>query len=544
MKGKFVRWASAAAGLSMALATTNGGITSAAAQSTSSSGNKMTLDVYSTFDSLDPAIAYSTLDYEVVEQLYNTLVTYKQGTSELTGSIAKSWSVSPDGLTYTFQLNRNVKFSDGTPCTAQSFIDEFQRVLSKSVGSPGEPFLDPVVQGSTAYYNGKAKSVAGLSAPNPYTLRIKLTKPEPFFVYALAMPFFAAVNQKYIDSIGNKKFAYQPLGTGPYMMTSYKAGQSMVLKKNKFYFQPGLPKIDEIDVNVETNTQTAVLRFKQGVTGIVANNFQSGLDPADFVTMVNDPQWKNDFSHMTENTIASIHLNNEYGPFKNKLVRQALNMAVNKARLVQLQNGRAQAANQYLAPFIPGYEKTIPQSLMYSYNPAKAKALLKQAGYGDGFKVELLNPPGTPQNLLDSIQTDFKNIGVQMSIRNVTLGAYTQVLLSGKGQMVYGVWSQDFPDPYDFLDVFFNSNRIALGNNSDRFRNALVDKELNQAAVMPNGPTRLALYDKIQNQVLAEAPEIPLFYPIQYAVVQPWVKGFVLNPVLMDPLQYMSIENH
>ena len=124
-------------------------------------------------------MAYTLLDNDIVFQLYDQLVTYKPASSDITGDIASRWTISPDGRTYTFQLKKGVKFWNGDAVTAQSFIDEFERVLSPKLGSPGEGFLDPVVVGSTAYNKGTARTVKGLSAPNPYTLVIKLNQPEP-----------------------------------------------------------------------------------------------------------------------------------------------------------------------------------------------------------------------------------------------------------------------------------------------------------------------------------------------------------------------------
>lgn len=511
--------------------------------SSSATSQSLNIDLYGTPNTLDPQASSTTLSSEVVDQMYDTLLTYKPQSTELTGDIAKSLSVSQDGLTYTFHLRKGVKFWNGTPCTAKNFVDAFERVLTKSVNSWVEGFVNPAIEGSAAFYDGKAKTISGITTPDKYTLQIKLVKPMPYFKYVLAMPNFSAIDMQYIDKIGGKKFAYKPMGTGPYILKSYKQGQSLTLVKNKNYFQSGVPKLDKINITIDKNVQNAVLRFKQGKTGFIANNYQSGLDSADFVSMIQSPKWKNDFLKMPQNALELINLNNKVGPFKSKLVRQAVNMAIDKSRLVKLMNGRVEAANQYLPPNIPGYEKNLPPQYVYSYNPKKAKELLKQAGYPNGFKTTLINPPGTPQNLLDSIQTNLKAIGIDMGIKNVTLSAYSQIVESGKEDMAFEYWSQDFPDPFDFLNSFLNSGN-GTSINASRYSNPTVDKYLNQANVMKNGPERLTLYDKAQNQALSDAALLPLLYPVEYAVVQPWVKGFHLHPVEMDPLQRISIMSH
>jgi ABC-type oligopeptide transport system substrate-binding subunit len=194
----------------------------------SSSGGKIVIDEPDEISSLDPAIAYNLLNDEIVFQMYDQLVTYKPGSSVIAPDLATSWKISPDGKTYTFALRKGVKFWNGDAVTAQSFIDEFDRVLSKKVDSPGESFLDPIVVGSTAYWDGKANSVSGLSAPDPYTFVIKLTKPEPFFLQVLAQEFFSAVDLKYIQSVGQNAFAFKPMGTGPFELKSYQQGNHSI----------------------------------------------------------------------------------------------------------------------------------------------------------------------------------------------------------------------------------------------------------------------------------------------------------------------------
>ncbi|WAH35247.1 ABC transporter substrate-binding protein [Alicyclobacillus dauci] len=506
------------------------------------SGGKIVIDEPDEISSLDPAIAYSLINDEIVFQLYDQLVTYKPGTSEIAPDLASSWDISSDGKTYTFHLKKGVKFWNRDDMTAQSFIDEFERVLSKTVDSPGEGFLDPIVVGSTAFHDGKAKSVSGLSAPDPYTLVIKLTKPEPFFLQVLAQEFFSPVDKKYIDSIGNDAFAFKPMGTGPFELKSYQQEHQLVLTKNPNYFIPNKPKLDEIDISIQTNESLSAMRFQQGTTAFI--DFNQNIDSQDFVSMMKNPKYKNDFYKETLNTLGFLNINNQSGPFKQKLVRQAVNYAVNKQRLVQLQNGRASVAYQILPPNMPGYESDLPSNVKYTYDPAKAKELLKEAGYQNGFSTEILTPNDeSTVKLVQSIQADLAVVGIKASIKPVPASTYSPLAQSGKEPLVYEIWSQDFPDPYDFLDSFLNSRNIPDINRSF-YSNGAIDKELNQAANMQQGDARIALYQKIQNQALADAALMPLYYPVQYAVVQPWLKGFYMNPVHLDPLQDISVQSH
>jgi ABC-type transport system substrate-binding protein len=506
-------------------------------------GGTIQIDENQDFPHLDPALAYDNGDWEVVPEMYDQLVTYKPGTAQITPDAATSYDISSDGKTYTFHLHHNITFWNGTKVTAQNFIDEFQRILSKKVNSPGEGFLDPIVVGSTAYNSGSAKTISGITAPDPYTLVIHLTKPEPFFINVLAMPFFSAVDQSYINKIGNKQFDHQPMGTGPFMFKSYELGKEFIMVNNPNYFKPNTPKLNEVDIFINSNEQASALKFKQGTSAFISYN--QNIDSQDFVSMMNDPQYKNDFYHQTLVSTWYIALNTKpKSPIQNKLVRQAINMAVDKQKLVKLLNGRATPANQILPPAMPGYNKNLPSNVNYQYNPTEAKKLLQQAGYSNGFTVDMLSPnDSTTEKLTQSIQADLAQIGITVKLHPEAGSSYLQDSENLKYPLDYTAWFQDFPDPYDFLDVLLNGDQIPA-NNWSNYNNPTVNKELGQAAVMPDGSARYALYQKIQNQVLADAPWVPLYTPVQFAVVQPWVKGFYMGPVLQDPFQDIWVTKH
>lgn len=524
-------------------ATSSGSTGNTAGQTQPTSGGTIQIDMDQDFSHLDPALAYDIIDWEVLEQIYTPLVSYKPGTTEIAPLGATSWDVSSDGKTYTFHLRPDMKFSNGDKVTAQSYIDEFERVLSKTINSPAESFIDPLIVGSTAYHNGSAKTVTGLKAQGDDTLVIQLTKPEPFFLNVLAMPFFSAVDQSYINSIGDKAFDHKPMGSGPFEQKSYQPGNELVLVKNPNYFIPGTPKLDEVDMVINSNLQASALKFKQGTSAFISWN--SSIDSQDFVSMMNDPQYKNDFYKQDEVATYYIALNTKpNSPIRNKLVRQAINMAIDKQKLVKLLNGRAVATNQILPPAMPGYEKTLPANVDYQYNPTKAKQLLQQAGYPNGFTVDMVSSNNSTVELLtQSIQSDLAQIGITVKLHPESESSWLQDNTDLKYPMGFDDWFQDFPDPYDFLDVLLNGDEIGQNNNAN-YNNPTVNKELAQAATMPNGPERYALYSKIQNQILADAPWVPLYNPVQYAIVQPWVKGFYMSPVLQDPLQNLWVAPH
>lgn len=519
--------------------------TTGSSSATPVAGGKIMLDTNSNFKDLDPALAYDTTSDEAVNEMYDPLVTYDKDTANIVGHLA-DYTVSSDGLTYTFKIKQGVKFWNGDPLTAQSFIDEFQRVLSPSVGSPGEGFLDPIVVGSTDYNKGKAKTISGITAPDPYTLVIKLAKPEPFFLEVLAMPFFSAVDQKFIDQAGKKFDSSEAMGTGPFELKSFD-GNTMVLTKNPNYFQKdangnALPYLDQVTITVNKNAQVDGLHFEQGQTAIIGNLF-NGIPSDIYPHFVNTPSLAKDIVTAPENATYYIGLNNKMAPFNNVKVRQAMEYAIDKSKIVKLLNNRAVAANQPLPPGIKGYVSNLDPSATYTYDPAKAKQLLAEAGFPNGFSTTLYSANDSDDVKIDtSIQNDLAQVGVTAKIDSMDWNSYLTLNEKGQTPMFSLAWIQDFPDASDFLNTLFNTNQQPA-NNSSLYSNSQVDQWLNQAQTDTNQTERYQLYTKVTNQIMQDAPWVPLYYSKYEYAVQPWVHGYFINQSLAnDSLQYIWID--
>lgn len=514
-------------------------------------GGSIVLDSTGNIKDLDPAKSYDTSSGEFVTMMYDQLVTYQGATSQIAPMLAKSWTVSPDGKTYTFNLVSGAKFWNGDPVTAQSFIDEFQRVLSKSVNSPGEGFLDPIVQGSTAYFNGTAKSVSGLSAPNPNTLVIKLTQPEPFFLEVLAMPFFSAVDQSWINKVGLAAYdSKSPMGSGPFEMTSSNiTPNQLVLTKNPSYWRTDsqgnhLPYLDKVTVRINPNSNLDALNFEQGQTAFIGNLFgATGIPASQYPTFLNTPSLKSTMVNAPQNTTNYLGLNTSMAPFNNVKVRQAVEYAINKQKIKQLLNNRVQIADQPLPPGIKGYLNPLPADAQYSYDPAKAKQLLAAAGYPHGFSTTLYSQNDAVTTKLDnSIQNDLAQVGINVKINTMAWGTFLQENEKGNVTPMYMLaWIQDFPDASDFLNTLFNTNQRPQ-NNSSMYSNPQVDAWLNQAQTDTNTTQRYQLYAKATEQIMKDAPWVPLYYPNYNYAVQPWVHGFYINQSQQDPLEWVWID--
>ncbi|MDA8337033.1 MAG: ABC transporter substrate-binding protein [Peptococcaceae bacterium] len=510
-------------------------------------GGTIRLDMNMNFKDLDPAKAYDTASYEITEQLYDRLVTYKGTTSEIVPMVAKSWDISQDGKTYTFHLHKNVKFWNGDPVTAQSFIDEFQRVLDPAIGSGGEGFIDPIVVGSTAYNKGQAKTVAGLFAPDPDTLVVKLTQPEPFFLNVVAMPFFSAVDQKFIDKVGNQAFdTKDAMGSGPFELQSYSTSEA-VLTRNHDYFmvdQYGnhLPYLNKVILTVNTDDQLDGMHFENGQTAFMGWNMGGDIPSSLYPKFLSDPTLKKDIVTEPQNATYYLGLNNKMKPFNTPLVRQAVEYAIDKQEILKLMNNRFIAADQPLPPGIEGYVKHLAPDATYTYDPDKARQLLAEAGYKDGFTTTLYSDNQVDDKKIDAaVQSMLQNVGITVKIDAMDWNSFLALNEKGQTPFFQLAWTQDFPDASDFLNTLFNTNQQPM-NNATMYSNPQVDAWLNQAQTMPNDAARFQIYKQVTNQIMKDADWVPMYYGNSIFAVQPWVHGFYINATLMDPLQYIWID--
>ncbi|MHB8471138.1 MAG: ABC transporter substrate-binding protein, partial [Gaiellaceae bacterium] len=372
-------------------------------------GGTFKMGLPSDVPTMDPAQAgYDFESWSMTIAVYSALLDYDQGL-HLHGDLAQSWAITNSGKTYTFHLRPKLRFSDGSPLTTADVQFSIERILNPKTGSPGSYLFSDIV-GAPAYSAGKAKSVSGIQTPSSTTVVIHLAAPETYFLNILAMPY-ARVMDPAQDAKYGKNISKHPLGSGPFMLKSWIPSQRIVLVRNPNYYNPGRPYLDEVDVGLNVNDQTRVLEFDRGELSI------SDIPAAAFAQFALSAKWK---PYIVTNHDASTYyvgMKNLIKPFNDKRVRQALNYAVNKQRLVQLLNGRAIIAHGVIPPPLAGYD---PNGKPYPYDPAKAKQLLKQAGYPNGFSTEIwtINDEQSVR-IVQSIANDLAAIGVRAKVRAI-----------------------------------------------------------------------------------------------------------------------------
>jgi peptide/nickel transport system substrate-binding protein len=497
-------------------------------------GGTLRVAMQTDFRSLDPAIAYDFESLPIVRLMFRGLLEYDDGVKLVPGQ-ASDWNISPDGKTYTFHLRPGVKFSNGREVEAQDYVFSFERILDPATDSPGQGFFTDI-QGAAEFAAGKTNHVSGLSAPDARTLIIRLQKPLYTFSYVLAMTFADVVPRDIVQKYG-KDFQYHLVGSGPYQLAEMRRGVRWQLDRNPEYIGPD-GYVDAVDiVIVADNSTEAMMLERNEVDRVMAGPPEASLfarDPRRSSWLVGIPTVNTDYMFM----------NTEMKPFDNPLVRQAMNYAINKERLIPMTGGFATVADGIVPPTMSWTNTEMPR---YDYDPEKARALLRQAGYTNGLKITLAYLQDQPifGRLAAGIQQDLKQAGIDASLRpaNFTAFDYEATTRHQTPCALWG-WFQDYPDPSDFLDVMFNGRYITGTdcNNTCFYNNPAVNTLLDQAASSLNEAERIQLFKKAEALIMRDAPWAPLIHEIIPILYTPRVHGTEPHPVWLWRYEWMWLD--
>ncbi|MEX6507582.1 ABC transporter substrate-binding protein [Jiella sp. M17.18] len=483
---------------------------------------------------LDPAIGYDWQNWSMIKSLFDRLMDYVPGTTTLRPSLATSYDISPDGKTYTFHLRKGVKFWNGRELTADDVKYSLDRVTNPKTQSPGAGFFRSI-DGYQAVTDGKADHLSGITVVDPYTIKIALSRPDATFLQVMALNFASVVPKEAVAKAG-QDFGHHPVGSGAFKLADWTIGQQLVFEKNKDYWRNGIPYLDKITFEVGQEPIVALLRLQKGEIDIPGD----GIPPAKFREVMGDPAQKARVVQGNQLQTGYITMNVTMKPFDKKEVRQAINMAINKDRIVQMINNRAVPANQPLPPDMPGYDKSFTG---YKYDPAKAKKMLADAGYPDGFKTELyvMNTDPNPR-IAQAIQQDLSEIGVKADIKSLAQanviaagGAKDQAPMIWSGGMA---WIADFPDPSDFYGPILGCEGAVPGGwNWSWYCNKDLDKEAQKADAMVKPDQQQArdkMWSDIYDKVMEDAPWVPVFNEKRYTMKSKRMGG--ADDLYVDPV--------
>jgi ABC-type transport system substrate-binding protein len=493
-------------------------------------GGTLRLALPSDVASLDPALAFDTISAPFLLLLYEGLVEYDDGLN-LLPCLAKDWTVSGDQRTYTFHLRPGVRFSNGREVAASDFVFSLQRVLDPKTCALTESYFESIA-GAKDFRAGKAPNVRGLRAPRNDTLEIELEEPDLSFLYILTLPGAYVVPREAVERYG-KSFASNPVGTGPYALKEWRRGVKMRFERNPLYRRADRQNLDAVEVMVGGDAALHLMMFERGELDIADITESPGVPVPDFIRIQRNARLRNQIERIQAAFTWWLFLNTEMEPFDNPKVRQAISHAIDKDKLQRLFHGMVAKANGVLPPPIPGFN---PKLAGYAYDPIRARQLLAESGHGDGFDCKLWYEAANVfiGPMASAVQYDLAQVGIKAQLNPVALAPLLESIQRRRtAQCGIMGWSQDYPDPSDFLDVNFNGNRITDEGcqNLSFYNSPAVNKLLAEASRCDDRARRLGIYQAAEQIVVQDAPVVPLCYPYIYALRQPWLRGLQLHPV-------------
>jgi len=483
---------------------------------------------------LDPAIGYDWQNWSMIKSLYDGLMDYAPGTTDLVPDLAESYEIAPDGQTFTFKLRKGVKFHNGREMTADDVKYSLDRVVNPKTQSPGAGFFASI-KGHEDVAGGKAESLSGVTVVDPSTIKIELSRPDATFLHVMAINFSHVVPKEAVEQFG-ADFGKNPVGTGAFKMAEWTLGQRLVFERNPDYWRKGLPHLNKITFEIGQEPIVALLRLQKGEIDVPGD----GIPPAKFQEVMADPAQKERVVVGGQLHTGYVTMNTTMAPFDNVKVRQAVNMSINKDRIVQLINNRAVPATQPLPPSMPGYDTAYKG---YAYDVDKAKALLAEAGHPEGFETQLfvMNTDPNPR-IAQAIQQDLSAVGIKASIQSL---AQANVIAAGGDKagapMIWSggmAWIADFPDPSNFYGPILGCGGAVPGGwNWAWYCNADLDKKAAEAdsIVDPAKATdRYKMWSEIYGKVMEDAPWAPVFNEQRFTMRSPRMAG--ADALYVDPV--------
>lgn len=480
---------------------------------------------------LDPAFSKAQNTIWACNQLFSGLVQLDDSL-HIQPDIAKSWSISDDGLTYSFTLRNDVYFHKnsvfGKDSTRTVVSTDFEyslgRLIDEKTASPGGWIL---------------QNVDHFRAVNDSIFQIQLKKSFPAFLGLLSMKY-ASVIPKELKKLPNYNFRSNPIGTGPFQFKIWEENIKLVLRKNPLFYEKdkngiALPYLEAVAITFLPDKQSGFLEFIQGKI-----DFISGLDPSykdEILTQKGELQakYKNEV-----NLITSSYLNTEYLGFRmdgaepivlDKRIRQALNYGFDRKKMVlYLRNNMGIPANSGI---IPSGMPSFNHQIGYDYQPEKAKAIVEDYSKENGIKLPkiMMSTNPTYLDIAEFLQREWQKIGLDVQVDTNPPATLRQAIATGKVSFFRASWIADYPDAENYLSLFYSKNFAPNGPNYTHFSNSKFDQLYEQAFLETDDMKRYVLYQEMDKIIIDEAPIVPLFYDKVARFTRKNVEGLGINPL-------------
>jgi len=474
---------------------------------------------------LDPAVSSDNFDWRQVYPSYDRLVKYKvvdgKGSTEIEPMVAESWTVSPDGMEWIIKIRNGIAFDDGTPLDAKAVKFSFERVLKIGKG-PADNL-------------GAIKAV---DVVDDYTVKVRLKNAFGPFLQTLATDAACLINPNVMKhekdgDLAQAWLAQHTDGSGPFKITEWSRGERCVLEAKPNYWG-AKPKLKKVIIRFMRESSDQRMALENGdidiAEGILIDQIAALESNPDVVVRRYPSQ-----------LVEYVYLNCQKPKLDNKLVRQALNYAVDYKGIIEhvLQGNGVQMRG----PVPQGMWGHNPDVFQYQQDVEKAKSLLKEAGYDKGLELKLIYSErrASWEQIATVLQSNFADIGVTLKIELMANPTLRDKIDRGDFELCLGAWSPDYADPSMFMNFWFDSENGGLPGNRSFYKNEKVDQLIRKALTLSDQKERTSLYNEAQDIIMVDAPYIFLYQTQAIVPMRKEVKGYVFNPMLESMYNFESI---
>lgn len=503
----------------------------------STDANTFRVDICAEIPTFDPVMAEDWYTYRVINDLYAGLVDFDQANRPIPG-MAGSWEISSDGLTYTFHLRPNLKFSNGTPITASDFVYSWQRLVNPATGSAYAFLLKDVVNAPEIIGGKSAASNLGVSAPDDKTFIVKLIHPTNAFLSYITTPNVFVVSKAVIEKYGESWTQPQNIVTsGAYILKEHVMNGYILATKNPEYYAANDVKIANVKYFPFVDGNASISNYKTGALDATCQTVpidQYKKLSVDYPKELHTFKWER---------IEFLNLNMQSAKYaKNPKLRQALTLAIDRKNLADLVLGAGQTP--LYSVVTPTIENGKYADIHYAWSDwsrdkqiALARELYKEAGYSNEHPLTVSLKYQTndlSKKVMVAVMSMWQDVlGVKVNLVNEELKVLTPDLKNGNYDIAQGRWGADYNSVTTYTPLFICNN----GNNRSHYCNPLYDELIAKAEATADLRQQEKLYKQALQLVLDDYPVIPLFEPTHQRLVNPRVKGYNIDSNYLDNVQ-------
>ncbi|MEG2338145.1 MAG: peptide ABC transporter substrate-binding protein [Clostridium sp.] len=497
--------------------------------------NTVVINISEEEKTIDPALNESSYAGSLIDNSFEAL-TRLDDNQQPQPAVAESWTVSPDGLVYSFKLRQNAKWSDDKPVTAKDFAFAWKRVLTKETAAPYSGYL-MYIKGAQDFFDGKAKDVAGIKVKDDYNIEVTLEHPVSYFLQLTAFTPYMPVRE---DVVGDASWATKPetyISNGPLVLKEWRPKDIMVYEKNPHYWNPEVVKLDRLEVKMIAEPSNALNAFKTGELDYIekppAQEIPNLLKDGTAIQSMNIGTYMYLFNlsdKMKQKNPAA------YKAMSDAKVRKALALALDRKAIIETATKGGEVPATSIVP--PGIKNSKGEDfrtkdyIPVNGNVEEAKKLLAEAGFpeGKGFpQIELLYNVGSGHEQVAQAMQEMwrKNLGINVKLSNQEWKVFLDSKSKKDFEMCRMGWIADYTDPSTFLKLFETNGE----NNDTGYSNKEVDDLIKKAASEVDEAKRTDLYRQAEAIIMEAMPAIPVYYYTDVICINPKVKGIKKSPL-------------